>query len=134
MTSLTGSRPLTELIPAVLKEFIGLWRLEAELARTEMTVSFRQAAFGLALAGAGAVLLIPFVFVLLFACIAALTAFGFASYWAALMVAGGILVLSFLLLVAGVTHLKATSFIPRKAISYLRSDASRVKTVFKAEP
>jgi hypothetical protein len=88
----------------------------------------------LALAGAGAVLLIPFVFVLLFACIAALTAFGFASYWAALMVAGGILVLSFLLLVAGVTHLKATSFIPRKAISYLRSDASRVKTVFKAEP
>src|SRR6266511_2349879 len=68
----------------------------------------------------GAVLLIPALVVLLEAGVAALDKAGFAPYWSALIAGGGALLIGIILMLIGVSQLKAERLIARKAMGQLQ--------------
>jgi Flp pilus assembly protein TadB len=122
-----STRRISDIVPDVLLQLTTLLRKERQLARAEISEKTRQAAIGLLLVAGGGILLIPGFFILLLAGVAALAAYGFATYWAALIVACGVFLLSALLLMIGISRLKAKNMMLHKTAGQLRRDAAMVK-------
>ena len=76
---------------------------------------------------AGAVLLMPALVVLLEAAVAALEHTGLQSYWSALAVGGGVLLVGLTLTMIGISRLKPKRLIPNKTIHQLQEDAAAAK-------
>src|SRR5205085_9389396 len=99
-----------------------------QLARAEMSENMSRLATGLGVMIGGAVLLIPALVILLQAGVAALAdGYGLASYWAALIVGGGVLLLGIILVLLGLNRLKLEKLLPGKTIHQLQRDASVAK-------
>jgi Putative Actinobacterial Holin-X, holin superfamily III len=129
-----GTRTVPELLTAVVRQFADLMRTEGNLARAEMSEKVTQAATGLGLIVGGAILLMPALVVLLEAAVAALVDNGFAPYWAALAVGGACLILGLILLLTGVSWLKAGGrLIPEKTISQLQRDAATARNQVRTD-
>ncbi len=127
MGLLKSDQRVRDVVPVLLAEMATLWHKEAELAKAEISINLRGVMAGVMLLGAAVVLLVPLLFVLIFACIAALTAYGFAAYWAALMVAGGLVSISMVLSLFGLHRLKSGSLLPRRAMGQMQQDISLIK-------
>lgn len=118
------ARSIPDLFSDVLRQFTTLIRTETRLARTEIAENLSSAAIGLALIVGGAVLLIPGLVVLLQAAVAALhEKYGLESYWAALAVGGGVLIVGFILLAVGVSRLSVRRLVPSRTIEQIQHDA-----------
>jgi len=121
-------RSLADIFTDLLRQFTTLIRTEAQLARTELSGNISAAAVGIELIVGGAVLLIPGFVVLLQAAVAALQEkLGLQSYFAALAVGGGVLVIGLILMAIGATRLKPRNLMPSRTIEQIQRDANVAK-------
>jgi hypothetical protein len=128
MALATNARTVPELLTAVVRQLAELMRTEGQLARTEISEKVSQVATGLGLIVGGAILLMPALVVLLEAAVAALVDNGIAPYWAALIVGGACFVLGLILLLIGVSWLRAGKLVPDKTIHQLQRDAATARS------
>lgn len=123
-----NQRSVPEIIGDLFAQLTTLLRNEAQLARTEVSDNVASVGRGLGLMVGGAVLLIPALVILLEAGVAALIERGgVASYWSALIIGGGVVVLGLILLLIGVSRLKVENIMPSKTVHQLQRDASVAK-------
>ncbi len=121
-------RSVPEIVGDLFSKLTILLRNEAQLARVEVSENMASLARGLGLVVGGAVLLIPALVILLQAGVAALTdAYGMASYWSALIIGGGVLIIGIILLLVGMSRLKLETIMPSKTFHQLQRDASVAK-------
>lgn len=118
------ARSIPEVFTDLIRQLATLVRTEALLARAEISEKIGLVAVGLGLIIGGAILVMPGLIVLLEAGVAALVNAGFATYWAALIVGGGVVLIGLILLAAGVAFIKAERLVPTKTIEQLQQDAN----------
>jgi hypothetical protein len=118
------ARSIPDIFTDLLRQFTALIRTEARLARAEMSENLSAAVIGLALIVVGAVLLIPGLVILLEAAVAALEKYGLQSYWAALAVGGGVLLIGFILMIVGMSRLKVRRLMPSRTFEQIQQDAN----------
>jgi hypothetical protein len=123
-----NTRTIPELFTSVVSQLADLMRTEGQLARAEISEKMTLAATGLGLIVGGAILLMPALVVLLEAAVAALVDNGIAPYWAALIVGGACLLLGLILLLTGVSWLRAGRLVPGKTIYQLQRDAATARS------
>jgi len=123
-----NTRSVPELFTSVVGQLAELMRTEGQLARAEISEKMTLAATGLGLIVGGAILLMPALVVLLEAAVAALVDNGIAPYWAALIVGGACLLLGLILLLTGVSWLRAGRLVPGKTIYQLQRDAATARS------
>jgi Putative Actinobacterial Holin-X, holin superfamily III len=128
-----NTRSVPELFTSVVSQLADLMRTEGQLARTEISEKMTLAATGLGLIVGGAILLMPALVVLLEAAVAALVDNGIAPYWAALIVGGACFVLGLILLLIGVSWLRAGKLVPDKTISQLQRDAATARSQVRTD-
>ena len=128
-----NTRSLPELFTSVVSQLADLVRTEGQLARAEISEKMTLAATGLGLIVGGAILLMPALVVLLEAAVAALVDNGIAPYWSALMVGGACFVLGLILLLIGVSRLRAGKFVPDKTIHQLQRDAATARSQVRTD-
>src|SRR4051812_7762229 len=117
-------RSIPEIITDLLGQFPTLVRKETQLARAEISEKITQMGVGIALIAGGAVLLIPALVILLEAGVAALEQAGFDPAVSALIAGGGALLIGIVLLMVGISRLKAENLVPQKTIHQFQEDAS----------
>ena len=123
-----NTRTVPELFTSVVSQLADLTRTEGQLARAEISEKMTLAATGLGLIVGGAILLMPALVVLLEAAVGALVDNGIAPYWAALIVGGACLLLGLILLLTGVSWLRAGRLVPGKTIYQLQRDAATARS------
>ena len=121
-------RSVPEIISDLFGQLSTLVRKETLLARTEVSENVATVGRGLGLIVGGAVLLIPAIVILLQAGVAALiSTYGWAPYWAALLVGGVVLILGLILLSVGMGRLRVANLLPNRTVRQLQRDASVAK-------
>jgi hypothetical protein len=128
-----NTRSVPELFTSVVSQLADLVRTEGQLARAEISEKMTLAATGLGLIVGGAILLMPALVVLLEAAVAALVDNGIAPYWAALIVGGACFVLGLILLLIGVSWLRAGKLVPDKTIQQLQRDAATARSQVRTD-
>jgi len=128
MAPANSTQTLPELLSSLLRQLTELMRTEGLLARAEMSEKMTLAATGLGLIVGGAILLMPALVVLLEAAVAALVDNGLAPYWSALIVGGACFLLGLILLLIGISWLRAGRLIPDKTIQQLQRDAATARS------
>jgi hypothetical protein len=117
------NRSIADIFTDVINQFTTLLGKEGQLARTEISEKITQVAVGLGLIIGGSVLLTPALVILLQAGVSALIARNIVGEpWAPLIVGGVIFVIGILLLLAGMSRLKAEALVPNKTIQQIQSD------------
>jgi UPF0716 family protein affecting phage T7 exclusion len=127
MASRYYERSVADVLTDLLNQVTTLFRKESELARVEMSEKMSQMARGLALVIGGAVLLMPALVILLEAAVAGVEKAGFEPWQAALIIGGGVFLVGLILLVVGVSRLKAKNLIPEKTVHQLQEDVSAAR-------
>jgi Putative Actinobacterial Holin-X, holin superfamily III len=128
-----NTRTVPELFTSVVGQLADLMRTEGQLARTEISEKMTLVATGLGLIVGGAILSMPALVVLLEAAVAALVENGMAPYWSALIVGGACLLLGLILLLIGVSWLRAGRLIPDKTIHQLQRDAATARSQMRTD-
>jgi hypothetical protein len=118
-------------LPDLLADLVGqttvLFRSEVRLARAEMSEKISQVTSGMALAVAGAVLLMPALVILMGSAVTALVNNGMTDTMATLLVGGGALLLGVILLWIGFNRLRVENLAPQRTLEQLQQDASLAK-------
>lgn len=117
-----NNRSIPDLVGDAFTQFAKLVSNEFELARAEISDKFGQIGRAVALIGAGAVILIPGLVVLLMAGAAALVEHGFSSSIAYLIVGGCTTGLAALLIAFGANRLSPEALKPEMTIEQLQRD------------
>ncbi len=133
MALANNTRTIPELFTSVVSQLAELTRTEGQLARAEISEKMTLVATGLGLIVGGAILLMPALVVLLEAAVAALVDNGIAPYWSALIVGGACFVLGLILLLIGVSWLRAGKLIPDKTIHQLQRDAATARSQVRTD-
>ena len=121
-------RSIPEIFTDVVNQFTTLLRKEGELARTEMSEKITQVAVGLGLIVGGSVLLTPALVILLQAGVSALITNNIVREpWAPLIVGGAVFLIGIILLLVGMSRLKADALVPNKTIRQVQSDVRVAK-------
>jgi hypothetical protein len=128
-----NTRSVPELFTSVVGQLAELMRTEGQLARAEISEKMTLATTGLGLIVGGAILLMPALVVLLEAAVAALVDNGIAPYWAALIVGGAGLLLGLIVLLIGVSRLRAGRLVPDKTIQQLQRDAATARSQMRTD-
>ena len=128
MALVSNTRSIPELFTSVVSQLADLMRTEGQLARVEISEKMTLVATGLGLIVGGAILAMPALVVLLEAAVAALVENGMAPYWSALIVGGACCLLGLILLLIGVSWLRAGRLIPDKTIHQLQRDAATARS------
>lgn len=122
------SRSIPEIFTDVVNQFTALLRKEGQLARTEMSEKITQVAAGLGLIVGGSVLLTPALVILLQAAVSALITNNVVGEpWAPLIVGGAVFVIGIILLLIGLSRLKADALVPNRTIAQIQSDVRVAK-------
>jgi hypothetical protein len=127
MASHESARPLGTLFTDVVSEVTHLFQTEIRLVRAEMNEKVSRVANSGALIGAGAVILLPAVFILLLAIVRWLAVAGIPEQWGLLIVGGVIAILGVALLMKGINNLKGPALVPSRTIEQVRADVSLAK-------
>ena len=121
-------RSMPEIFTDVINQFTTLLMKEGELARTEMSEKVTQVAVGLGLIVGGSVLLTPALVILLQAGVSALITNNIVMEpWAPLIVGGVVFLIGIILLLIGISRLKADALMPNKTIHQIQRDVSVAK-------
>lgn len=122
------NRSIPEIFIDVVNQFTTLLSKEGQLARTEMSEKITQIAVGLGLIVGGSVLLTPALVILLQAGVSALVTNNIVREpWAPLIVGGVVFLIGIILLLVGMSRLKAEALMPNKTIHQIQSDVSVAK-------
>jgi hypothetical protein len=117
------NRSIADIFTDVVTQLTMLLRKEGELARTEIAEKISQVAVGLGLIVGGAVLITPALVILLQAGVSALITSKLVDEpWAPLIVGGGVLLIGLILLLIGMSRLKADALVPNRTIAQIQSD------------
>ncbi len=120
--ALRVERSIPELLSDALAQLAKLISNEFELARAEMSEKASQAARGVAMIGAGAVILIPALVILLIALALWLTSLGLSEPVAYLVTGVGAVIISAILFGIGISRLSADALKPAVTIEQMRRD------------
>jgi hypothetical protein len=107
-----------------LKEIAVLLQTELQLLRVELAEKLTFTALSVALIGAGAVLLMATIVLLLQAAVTGLVAYGFSWLIATLMVATATLITGAGLIWLGINRLSLARLAPSKTLDQLQKDSS----------
>jgi hypothetical protein len=122
------ARSIPEIFTDAVNQFTRLLRKEGQLARAEMSEKITQVATGLGLIVGGSVLLTPALVILLQAGVSALITNNIVKEpWAPLIVGGAVFVIGVILLLIGLSRLKADALVPNRTIAQIQSDVRVAK-------
>jgi hypothetical protein len=127
MASHDSSRPLGSLFTDVVSEVTHLFQTEMRLVRAEMNEKVSRVANSGALIGAGAIVMIPAVFILLLAIVRWLAVAGVPEQWGLTIVGAVIAIVGAALLMKGINNLKGPALMPDRTIRQVRADVSLAK-------
>ena len=127
MASHDSRRPLGSLFTDVVSEITQLFQTELRLVRAEMNEKASRVANSGALIGAGAIVLLPAVFILLLAIVRWLEVAGLPEQWGLLLVGAAVAGLGAALLMKGINNLKGPALVPKRTIAQVRADVSLAK-------
>jgi hypothetical protein len=127
MAARDSARPLTSLFTDTVAELTHLFQTEIRLVRAEINEKVSRAANSGALIGAGAIIILPAVFILLLAIVRWLAVAGLPEQWGLLLVGLVVAGAGVGLLMKGVNNLKGSALVPRRTIEQVRADVSMAK-------
>ena len=120
----TQARSIPDIIGSLVRQVTGLIKSESQLARAEISEKIDKITGATVMMGAGAVLVLPALVILLQALVVTLTRAGMHPELAALMVGVATLGVGGVLVAMGVKRLKAVSLVPEKTIHQLQQDVA----------
>jgi Putative Actinobacterial Holin-X, holin superfamily III len=126
-----NSRSIPDLLSDALGQIAKLIGNEFALARAEMSEKANQVVRAAAMIGAGAVIMIPALVLVLFAVAAALIRGGFSDPVAYLLTGGGTAVLSAMLIWLGITRLSGDALKPTVTLDQIARDKSAAKEMVR---
>lgn len=127
MAAHEGTHPLTSLLNRAAAEVSYLVQTELRLARTEIGDKIGKVATGGANVGAGAVLALAGLIILLLAIVRWLEIAGLPSEWGLLLVGGGVVLLGVMLLLRGTRSMKGSNLVPQRTLDQLKADLAAIK-------
>jgi len=122
-----STRPLASLFTDVVSELSHLFQTEIRLVRAEMNEKVSRVANSGALIAAGAIIMLPAVFILLLAIVRWLAVAGLPEQWGLLLVGAAVAALGVVLLMKGLNNLKGSTLVPQRTIEQVRADLSVAK-------
>jgi hypothetical protein len=131
MASANNNRSIPDLLGDAVGQLAKLIGNEFELARAELADKAAQAARASALIGAGAVLMIPALVVLLFAIAAGLMHAGISDPVAYLLTAIGAMAISGILIWVGISRLSGDALKPKVTLDQLERDKLAAKEMVR---
>jgi hypothetical protein len=131
MASANNNRSIPDLLGDAVAQLAKLIGNEFELARAELADKAAQVARASALIGAGAVLMIPALVVLLFAIAAGLMHAGISDPVAYLLTAIGAMAVSGILIWVGISRLSADALKPKVTLDQLERDKLAAKEMVR---
>jgi hypothetical protein len=126
-----NSRSIPDLLSDALGQIAKLIGNEFALARAEMSEKANQVVRAAAMIGAGAVIMIPALVLVLFAVAAALIRGGFSDPVAYLLTGGGTAVLSAMLIWLGIRRLSGDALKPTVTLDQIERDKSAAKEMVR---
>jgi hypothetical protein len=130
MTS-PSSRSIPELFSDAVGQLAKLVGNEFELARAELSEKASQVGRAAGMIGAGAVILMPALVLLLFAVSAALISAGFSQPVAYLLTGGGAALVSGALIATGISRLSGDALKPSVTLEQVERDKVAVKEMVR---
>lgn len=124
-------RSIPELLSDVLAQLAKLIGNEFDLAKAELSSKANQVSRAVAMIGAGAVIMIPALVLLLFAAAAALIQAGFSDPVAYLLTGGGAVLLAAILIGVGISRLSGDALKPSMTIEQLQRDKVAAKEMLQ---
>jgi hypothetical protein len=125
------SRSIPDLLSDAVAQLGKLIGNEFELARAELAEKASQAGRAAAMIGAGAIILIPALVVLLFALAAALIEAGMSDSIAYLIAGGGAAIISAILIWIGISRLSGDALKPKMTIEEVQRDTRAAKEMVR---
>jgi hypothetical protein len=122
-----SSRSIPELFSDAVGQLAKLVGNEFELARAELSDKASQVGRAAAMIGAGAVILMPALVLLLFAASAALVSRGYTEPIAHLLIGGGATLVSALLIATGLSRLSGGALKPSVTLDQVQRDKAAAK-------
>jgi len=126
-----GNRSIPELFSDAVGQLAKLIGNEFELARAELSEKASQVGRAVGLIGAGAVILMPALVLLLFAVSAALIRSGFSEPVAYLIAGGGAALVSVALIATGLSRLSGDALKPSMTIEQVQRDKVAAKEMVR---
>jgi Putative Actinobacterial Holin-X, holin superfamily III len=126
-----GNRTIPELFSDAVGQLAKLVGNEFELARAELSEKASQAGRSAAMIGAGAIVLMPALVLLLFAVSAALIRGGFSEPVAYLLTGGGAALVSIALIATGLSRLSGDALKPSVTLDQVQRDKVAAKEMIR---
>ena len=126
-----NSRSIPDLVSDAFGQLAKLVGNEFALAKAEMSEKANQFVRAAAMIGAGAVIMIPALVLVLFAVAAALIRGGFSDPVAYLLTGGGSALLSAILIWLGITRLSGDALKPAVTLDQIERDKSAAKEMVR---
>jgi uncharacterized membrane protein YqjE len=120
-------RPLTQTVGDVISDVLYLVQTEMRLARSEIGEKFGATASVAVFAGAGAVLLLAALILLLLGLVQWLAIAGIPDEWGLLLVGGSVAIGGLVLLLRARQQASAEALLPKRTIRDLRADVDLLK-------
>jgi Putative Actinobacterial Holin-X, holin superfamily III len=130
MTS-QSDRSIPELFSDAFSQLAKLIGNEFDLAKAELSQKAQKVGRGVAMIGAGAVIMIPAVVVLLFAAAAALMHAGLSDPIAYLITGGATAILAATLVAIGISRMSADALKPSMTIDQVHKDQAAAKEMVR---
>src|SRR5215208_8324941 len=124
MATRDTTHPITSLLTRVGSEIAYLLQTEIRLAKTELGEKVSQIAGAGIRIGAGSVLALAGLIVLLLAIVQWLAVAGLPYEWGLLIVGGIVLIGGAALLMSGSRNMKGSALVPQRTIDQLKADLS----------
>jgi putative superfamily III holin-X len=124
-------RSIPELLSDVLAQLAKLIGNEFDLAKAELSSKASQVGRAVAMIGAGAVIMIPALVLLLFAAAAGLMHAGFSDPIAYLIAGGGALLLATILIGVGISRMSGDALKPAVTLDQLQRDKAAAKEIMQ---
>jgi uncharacterized membrane protein YqjE len=124
MTIEPQGRSISDILADLARQVTGLIRNESQLARAEISEKIDRLSGAAVMIGAGAVLVLPALVILLQALVAALIERGWSPASAALFVGIGTVAIGAILCVVGLRRLTSVDLVPKKTIKQLQQDVA----------
>ena len=122
MTSPSDPRGISDLLGDAFAQLAKLFRNEIDLARAELSDKISKVGNAGALIGAGAILMIPALVLMLLAAAALLVSYGLSPPVAYLCAGGGSLIVALALIWAGVKSLSGDALKPKATLQQMHRD------------
>jgi hypothetical protein len=122
-------RSVPDLLGQALRQASALVSNEAALIRAELSEKTAQASRGASMIGAGAVLMIPALTLILFSVAGWIVARGFEPWLAYFMTGGGAFVVAGVVIMVGMSRLSADNLTPDLTLDELRRDQAAAREI-----